>query len=50
MKLPFMRVTYFVITQFIYNLHESGWTHASSSQTWYNNTLRFIEEYLGKVD
>ncbi|WP_152266625.1 hypothetical protein [Agriterribacter humi] len=35
------------ITQFIYNLHKSGWTNISeANQTWYNNTLQFIEKNI----
>lgn len=35
------------ITQFIYNLHQSGWTNLSAAnQTWYDNTLEFIEKNI----
>ncbi|HTN09003.1 hypothetical protein [Agriterribacter sp.] len=35
------------ITQFIYNLHQSGWTSLSAeNQSWYNQTLQFIEKNI----
>jgi hypothetical protein len=35
------------ITQFIYNLHEEGWTNLSNeNQNWYNRTLQFIEKNI----
>ncbi|MCO5235651.1 MAG: hypothetical protein M9933_05215 [Chitinophagaceae bacterium] len=35
------------ITQFLYILRESGWTNASeANQTWYNNTLQFVEKNI----
>lgn len=35
------------ITQFIYNLHKSGWTNLSAeNKNWYNLTLQFIEKNI----
>lgn len=35
------------ITQFIYNLHQSGWTNLSAeNKNWYNQTLQFIEKNI----